>query len=300
MMRVISVLVALLSLGCPLSAAEDAVDALLPANFAPGWAMEGRPATYTPQTLYKYIDGEAELYLPYGFAKAATALYVRQDGKDYGVAATVFRMGSLLDAFGIFASYRDQAAKQTNIGAEGFADESQVMFYQDRYFVRVETSGTFPGDAGGTLQSAAEAISRSLPAGRAKPRELEFLKVPGVVPLTERYYAAGLLGHNFFGRGMTAEATIEKEPAKSVVIFCASVEAAKRIFDDYGKYLKEAGAATEIRPEKNGASLRAVDPLYKGVVLLRSGKYLAGVVGLKQPRAGDPLAALLLARMSKG
>ena len=300
MMRVISVLVALLSLACPLYAAEEAVDALLPANFAPGWAMEGRPATYTPQTLYKYIDGEAELYLPYGFAKAATALYVRQDGKDYGVAATIFRMGSLLDAFGIFASYRDQAAKQTNIGAEGFADESQVMFYQDRYFVRVEASGTFPGDAGGTLQSAAEAISRSLPAGRAKPRELEFLKVPGVVPLTERYYAAGLLGHNFFGRGMTAEATIEKEPAKSVVIFCASVEAAKRIFDDYGKYLKEAGAATDIRPEKNGASLRAVDPLYKGVVLLRSGKYVAGVVGLKQPRAGDPLAALLLARMSKG
>jgi hypothetical protein len=299
-MRVVSVLLALLSLACPVSAAEDAVDALLPANFATGWAMDGRPATYTPQTLYKYIDGEAELYLPYGFAKAAAALYVRQGRKDYGVEATVFRMGSPLDAFGIFASYRDPAAKQTKMGAEGFADESQVMFYQDRYFVRVEASGTLPGGADSSLQSAAEAISRSLPAGRAKPRELEFLKVPGLVPLTERYYAAGLLGHNFFGRGMTAEVTIEKEPAKSVVIFCASVEAAKRIFDDYGKYLKEAGAATEIRPEKNGASLRSVDPLYKGVVLLRSGKYVAGVVGLKQPRAGDPLAALLLARLSKG
>jgi hypothetical protein len=261
--------------------------------------MDGTPAIYTPQTLYKYIDGEAELYLPYGFAKCGTAMYAPTGGKGYGIVANIFEMGSLLDAFGIFASYRDPAAKQIEIGAEGFADESQVMFYQDRYFVQVEASGTLPGDAGDALRSAAGAISRSLPAGRTKPREIEFLKVPGAIPLTERYYAVGLLGHNFFGRGMTGEATIGTERVKSVVMFCASEEAAKRVFDDYGKYLKEAGAAPEIANEKNGVSLHVMDPLYRGVVLRRSGEYVAGVVGLKEPRAGDSLAALLIVRLPK-
>jgi hypothetical protein len=297
MMRVICVLAALLSLACPLSAAATTVDALLPASFASGWAMDGKPAAYSPGTLYEYIDGEAELYLPYGFAKAATVMYLRTAGKDYGIVATIFQMGSLLDAFGIYASYRDPTAKQRDIGAEGFADESQLMFYQDRYFVRIETSGTVPGGADGPLQSAAEAISRNLPAGRERPRELEFLKSPGAIPLTERYYAAGLLGHNFFGRGMTAEVMLEGERVKSVVIFCASEEAAKRVFDDYGKYLKGEGAAPQIRAEKNGASLQVVDPLYKGVALRRSGRYVAGVMGLKEPRAGDSLAALLLGRL---
>ena len=204
MRRVLFILVALLSVACPLSAASMPAEALLPASCAPGWVMDGKAATYTPETLYKYIDGEAELYLPYGFEKAATVMYVRPDGKGYGIVANIFRMGSLLDAFGIYASYRDPTAEQIKRGAEGFIDESQLMFYQDRYFVRIEASGALPGE-NGLLRSCAEAISRSLPAGPEKPPELEFLKVAGAIPLTDRYYPTGLLGHSFFGRGMTAE-----------------------------------------------------------------------------------------------
>ena len=298
MRRVLFILVALLSVACPLSAAQNAPDALLPASCVPGWAMDGKAATYTPETLYKYIDGEAELYLPYGFEKAATVMYVQPGGKGYGIVANIFRMGSLLDAFGIYASYRDPTAEQIKLGAEGFIDDAQLMFYQDRYFVRIETSGAVPGEAG-ALRSCAEAISRNLPAGREKPRELEFLRVPGAIPLTERYYPAGLLSHSFFGRGMTAEVMLGGERVKSVVMFGASEEAAARIFDDYGKYLKGAGVAPEIAGEKEGAVLCAIDPLYKGVVLRRSGRFVVGLTGLKEAHAGDALTAMLLSRLPK-
>jgi hypothetical protein len=260
--------------------------------------MDGKAATYTPETLYKYIDGEAELYLPYGFEKAATVMYVQPAGKGYGIVANIFRMGSLLDAFGIYASYRDPTAEQIKRGAEGFIDESQLMFYQGRYFVRIEASGTVPGE-NGLLQSCAEAISRSLPADRERPREIEFLKVAGAIPLTDRYYPAGLLGHSFFGRGMTAEVMLGGERVKSVVMFGASEEAATRIFDDYGKYLKGAGVAPEITDEREGASLHVIDPLYKGVALRRSGRFVVGVTGLKEAHAGDTLTALLLSRLPK-
>jgi hypothetical protein len=258
--------------------------------------MDGKAATYTPENLFKYIDGEAELYLPYGFEKAAVATYVRPAGKGYAIVAGIFRMGSLLDAFGIFASYRDPTAEQIKGGAEGFVDGSQLMFYQDRYFVRIEASGALPGE-GGLLRSCAEAISRSLPAGREKPPEIEFLKVAGAIPLTDRYYPSGLLGHSFFGRGMTAEVMLGGERVKSVVMLGASEEAAKRILDDYGKYLKGAGVTPECAEEKNGASLHAIDPLYKGVALRRSGRFVVGVTGLKEARAGDTLTALLLSRL---
>ena len=219
-------------------------------------------------------------------------------GKGYGIVANIFRMGSLLDAFGIFASYRDPASEQIKQGAEGFIDESQLMFYQDRYFVRIEASGAVPAGAG-ALRSCAEAISRSLPAGSGKPPELEFLKVPGAIPLTDRYYAAGLLGHGFFGRGMTAEVMLGGERVKTVVMLGSSDDAAGRILDDYGKYLKGAGVAPEITGERKGAALHAIDPLYKGVALVRSGRFVVGVTGLKEPHAGDTLTALLLARLPK-
>ncbi len=299
MMRVISVLVAFLSVACPLCAGQTGVEASLPATCASGWAMDGKAATYTPESLYKYIDGEAELYLPYGFKQAAVAMYARPGGKGDGIVAEIFRMGSLLDAFGIFASYRDPTAQQIKLGAEGFIDDAQLMFYQDRYFVRIEASGAVPASAG-SLRSCAEAVSRNLPPGEEKPRELGFLNVSGAIPLTERYYPVGLLGHGFFGRGVTAEVMLGEERVKSVVMFGASEKAARRIFDEYRKYLEGASVKAEIAGEKEGAVLlRAIDPLYKGVVLRRSGRFVVGLAGLKEAHAGDALITMLVSRLPK-
>ena len=55
--------------------------------------MDGKAAAYTPENLFKYIDGEAELYLPYGFEKAAVARYVPPAGKGYGIVAGIFEDG---------------------------------------------------------------------------------------------------------------------------------------------------------------------------------------------------------------
>ena len=188
MIRVVSILVALLSVACPLSAAQNPPEASLPATCAAGWAMDGKAATYTPENLYKYIDGEAELYLPYGFEEAAVAMYAQPDGVGHGIVANIFRMGSLLDAFGIFASYRDPTAEQITLGAEGFIDEAQLMFYQDRYFVRIEASGAVPGHRRVRFGRAPRQYPAASRRVEEKPRELDFLKVPGTIPLTDRYY----------------------------------------------------------------------------------------------------------------
>jgi hypothetical protein len=298
MMRLIAALAAVLFIALPAAAAEKGAGELLPAKCAPGWSMEGKPATYTPQTLYKYIDGEAEMYMPYGFEKAETVRYVRAGGKGYGVVASVFRMGSLLDAFGIYASYRSPGVKPAAVGAEGFADESQLMFYQDRYFVRIEVSGASTGDAA-VFRSCAGAISKNLPDGREKPKELELLKVPGVIPLTDRYYASGLLGYGFFGRGLTAECMLGPERVKIFVMLFPSPEAAVKGLDEYGKYLKTSKGGSEAAAGKGESLLHVTDPLYKGMVVSRSGSFVVGAAGLKDPASGDGLVAALRERLPK-
>jgi len=296
MMRCLLILAAVLSIVSPLGAAEKALENVLPADCVAGWPMDGEVATYNPENLYKYIDGEAELYIPYGFRKAATVMYAKPGDKDTGIVVNVFEMGSLLDAFGIYANYRSPSLEQVNIGSEGFVDEAQLMFYQDRYFIQIEVSGDLnEGDP--LFRSCAVAISRNLPDSKQKPLELQFLNVPEAVPLTEKYYASGLLGHNFFGRGLTGEVMIGKAPAKSVVMLAESEEAASHIFTEYVKYLRESKAVPQVSGEKGGAVLHAIDPLYKGVVLQQSGKYVVGVVGLKEPRGGDALVAQLLKRL---
>jgi hypothetical protein len=263
--------------------------------------MEGKVATYTPENLYRYINGEAELYLPYGFKKAATVRYVKAatpsgGPQENGMVVNIFEMGSPLDAFGIYSNYRSSTLPQMKVGADGFLDETELMFYQDRYFVQIETSGTLTQKPG-LFQSCAEAISRNLPGGREKPRELELLKMASSVALTEKYYPLGLLGYSFFGRGLTVEVTIGGTPAKALVILAGSEEATRRIFDEYGKYLKEAKAVPQISRDKKGTSLHVNDPLYKGTALHQSGPFVVGVVGLKEPHEGDGIVGQLLERL---
>jgi hypothetical protein len=292
---------AVLSAFSPGSAADLPPEGLLPKSCAPGWAMEDKVATYTPETLYRYINGEAELYLPYGFKKASTVRYVEAatssgGPQENGIVVNLFEMGSPLDAFGIYSNYRSSTLPPIKTGAEGFFDETELMFYQDRYFVQIQTSGTLNQEAV-LFQSCAEAVSGNLPGGREKPREIEFLKIAGAVPLTEKYYAQGLLGYSFFGKGLTVEVTIKGEPAKALVILAGSEEVAKRILDEYGKYLKEAKAVPQISRETKGTSLQVIDPLFKGTALHQSGPFVVGVVGLKDPQDGDGIVGQLLKRL---
>jgi hypothetical protein len=290
------ILVLVLGGTLPLLAAEKSVENALPAQCVTGWAMDGKAATYSPDNLYKYIDGEAELFMPYGFRKAATAMYAKPGSPDAGIVVNVFEMGSLLDAFGIYSNFRTPALEQAKIGAEGFLDESQIMFYQDHFFVQVEASGTVT-DGGPVFRSCAEAISRNLPDVKEKPREIDILKIPEAVPLTERYYATALLGYSFFGKGLTREVTVGKAKAKSVVVLSESQEAAAEIFTAYEKYLKESKLSPQISGDKNSPLLHTMDPLYKGVVLRQSGRYIVGVVGLKDPHEGDAIVAQLVKRL---
>jgi hypothetical protein len=285
----------------PLSAVDQKLEGFLPASCAPGWVMEGPVTTYPPENLYRYIDGEAEIYLPYGFRKAATVRYVKTNAptggpREEGMVVNVFEMGSLLDAFGIYSNYRSSTLPQLKVGAEGFLDETQLMFYQDRYFVQIETSGTLDLGAG-LLQSCAKAVSGNLPQGREKPREIGFLNVAGAVALTEKYYPRGLLGYGFFGRGLTVEVTIKGESAKALVMLAGSEEAAGRIFEAYRKYLEEAKVVSQISRDRKGTSLRVIDPLYKGTALRQSGPFIVGVVGLKEPLEGEGLFGQLLERL---
>ncbi len=202
------------------AAAEDkALLSLLPAGgFAEGWVMDEKPALFTQDTLFDHINGEAELYIPYGFDALATARYMKKDAAGQEIAVDVYRMGSLLDAFGIWSNYRKADTPGCALGADCVLSSSQMMFYQDRYFVRLQATGT-PAPAQDVFLACGRALSQKLPQGKGRPGELELLRVRGVVPKTERYLPQSVLGYPFFRRGMTAEANLNGERAQVFVVF---------------------------------------------------------------------------------
>jgi hypothetical protein len=269
---------------------------VLPAGgFAAGWVMDGKPALFTEETLFDHINGEAELYFPYGFDALATARYKKNDAQGSELMVDVYRMGSLLDAFGIWSNYRKADAPGCNLGADCVLSSSQMLFYQERYFVRLQATGT-PTPGQDVFLACGRAISTKLPPGKDRPGELEIFRVRGVVPKTERYLPQSVLGYPFFRRGMTAEANLNGERAQVFVVFEDFAAAARKAFDQYLASLKEEGREAKLSGKEGRISLESNDPLYGKVIVEQSDRYLIGAIRLKDSAAAKPVIDALRKR----
>lgn len=283
----------------PARAAELSLQDALPGQgFAGEWVIEEKVKLFDKDTLFDHINGEAELYFPYGFDTLATANYVNKKNQELSVVADVYRMASVLDAFGIYSNYRKPNNTWVAIGAEGFISPTQLIFYQDRYFVRLQVAGA-TSLSGNVFLACARVISGKLPAGPGEPKELEALKIPALVPKSERYLAQSLLGYAFFRRGTIADALVQGEKMQIFVIHEDTPAAAGRIFDQYCSYLKAEAKDVQLIGDIAGLKVSAVDPLYGGVLVAQTGRYVIGAVRIKNNFLAGQLLEQLHKRVNK-
>jgi hypothetical protein len=281
-------------------AADGAMENLLPTrSCAEGWVVNDKASLFNKETLFDHINGEAELYFPYGFDMLATATYMNRKNSEVWIVADVYRMASLLDAFGIYSNYRKADAVNVKVGAEGFVSSSQLMFYQDRYFVRLQITGaTSLGQD--VFLACARSVSDKLPFNVRPPGELDAMKIPGIVPKTERYIAKSLLGYAFFQRGIIADALLKGERVQVFLVPEDSASAAREAIDRYLSYLKAEGKNIQLREERDYVSFMAFDPLYGGVLVQQSGHYIIGAARLKVPSSATKLIEQLRERLGGG
>ncbi len=297
--HIILIIICLLCTSFPVQSAEQAMDKLLPAPAcADGWVMDGKVTLYDKDSLFDRINGESELYFPYGFEKLAYARYESRKDPKIALDADVYAMGSLLDAFGIFANYRRKNSTGAAIGADGTISSSQMLFYQDRYLVRLQVTGatTISQDV---LLACGKAIAQKLPQSTARPKELDAFLVPAVVKKSERYIASSLLGYDFFRRGLIADAVLGSDEAQVFLLLEKSTDAARAAFDQYQAYLKTGGSNVRVTESSGRMSLEAVDPLYGAVVVQQTGRFLAGAVRVKDRGAAKQLIENVLVRAGK-
>lgn len=278
------------------AAGPAAVQALPAQACAEGWTMDGKVALFGKDSLFDRINGEAELYFPYGFEVLAYARYENKKDRSIAVDADVYAMGSLLDAFGMFANYRRKDAADAGIGSEGTVTPSQLLFYQDRYFVRLQVTGatTVSPDV---FLACARAIARNLPGNRGRPKELDAFMVPAVVKKSERYIAQSLLGYDFFHAGLIADALVNNVPVQVFLVPELSREEARKTFDRYRAYLAKSGSDVRVTEMKGRVLLEAIDPLYGTVLVEQAGRHLTGAVRVHDGKAALQLIEQLRSRV---
>jgi hypothetical protein len=104
------------------------------------WKLAAAPERYVKDSLFGYIDGGAELYLPYGFENVEVGHFTRTPGNPAReIAIEIYRMASPLDAFGIFSVQREGDEKESAaLPRPNWILPGQAAFIKGSYFVTVQ------------------------------------------------------------------------------------------------------------------------------------------------------------------
>ena len=172
---------------------------LLPVSgFTPGWALEGPVKTYTPDDLFEYINGEAELYLQYGFKDLVSGFYLKDKDEKQGVSADIYRMASPLEAFGLYTPVPGDGGQNRSGRLRGFCQPFPVDVLPGALFRPVERLGDGQTGCRGFYGLGPGDIRTFLPTALKQSGSWNGLKSTALYPGSEKYLPDRRAGLSYF------------------------------------------------------------------------------------------------------
>jgi len=267
------------------------LETLVPKKDLPGgWVLIEGPQAYAKKTLFEHINGQAEIYLKYGFQKSVFAIYQNRKNQKDQVELDIYDMGNVLQAFGIFSRFRNED-RPGGFGLESYLDDHSALFYQGRYFVMFYAAEANPD----FLKQFSKLVSLKISDPSPPPKEIGYFPKNGLKPGSIQYFSEGLLGHQFLKRGFQGtyiEKTEDKAEDKDkefkffLAIFKDSQEAtsALKVYKD--NLSKKGKVSSGSVVEFKTSTLRGEDPYQGKIFVLQKGVYLLGAVGFEKEEEG--------------
>jgi hypothetical protein len=272
------------------------LESLIPKEELSGeWSLMKGPQTYTKKTLFKHINGQAELFFKYGFQKSVFGIYQNRKDRENQIELDIYDMGSVLHAFGIFSRFRNEE-RSVGVGLDSYMDDHSVFFYKGKYFVMLYSTESDPV----ILKEWAEKISSRIVDPSPPPKEVGYFPKNGLKPGSIQYFTEGLLGHQFLKRGFQGtyvekvEDKVEvKDKNKEYHLFLAIFKDSQEAMNALKLYRDELSKKGKIHsgiPTQLGYDALKGEDLYQGqVIVVHKGFYLLGVMGFEKENEGENL-----------
>ncbi|MCL5125012.1 MAG: hypothetical protein M1511_11040 [Deltaproteobacteria bacterium] len=262
-----------------------------------GWTMKDAPEMFTRETLFEHIDGQADLFIQYGFEKSVFAVYQKGNSSEDRIDLDIYDMGNPLKAFGVFSRFRQEGGS-AGIGLDSSLGDRYAIFYKGKYFVVLQATDANAS----TLKLLANEVESRILDSSAPPKEIAYFPKSGLKPGSIEYFPDGLLGYQFLRRGFKAsyeekgESTTEVKTESNdqdfnlfLSIFENSHEATNAL-KLFKQHLLEKGRVTGVTSTQFGPdAVTGVDPYHGKTIVTRRGSCLLGAVGFEREKAGEGL-----------
>ena len=239
-----------------------------------GWKLEGKPQVFSPEALYEYINGAADLYLDYEFQELTVAEYKGE--KKAGVIIEIYRHQDPTQAFGIYSQERLADAKYLDLGAQGYYEPGLMNFLSGPYYVKINGFNIGEEDER-ILLPLARKVEEILGGKTSLPSILSSFPVEGKKKYTEKFISKDFLGYPFFHSGYTADYEVAGNKFKVFVIEGKNLEDCRRMLE---RYLQRIGSQIKLA---SPGIYQLKDPYHGEVDLIWRGNLIWGILGLTDP-----------------
>lgn len=236
-----------------------------------GWRQSGEIQTFTPETLFEYINGGADLYLSYDFQELKVGEYSNE--KKASVIIEVYRHKTPIHAFGIYSQERLPDADFLEIGSQGYIETKVLNFLAGPTYVKISSFKTGADDRE-ILKTFAKRISEALGSGGALPSILSSFPEEGKKKNSEKFIAVKFLGYAFLHSAFIADYEVSGMKFKLFVIEPADKTECKNMIQ---KYVERTGRAEKSVTE--GCTL-IPDPHHGEIDLCWKGRNIWGILNV--------------------
>jgi len=254
-----------------------------------GWRAEGEDRRFDRETLFKYIDGGAELYLAYRFREVLVREY-RREG-EAPVVLDIYDMGTPEDAFGVFTAEREMG-EGIGVGMDSEYSEGLLRFWKGRFFVSIFTSEP-TDEAERFVKELGRIVSEAIREAGSPPDLLSLLPREGLIERSIRYFHKHtILNHfyylaegNILGLDMDVEAVLaryEVEGGRPYLLIVRYPDE-PRARSAYDRFLKA------YMPESRDGVVQTEDGLWAAAVL--KGRVIAIALDAPSRSCGVSLSA---------
>jgi len=266
-------------------------------DFEPGWQWDFEPEIYTPDNLFEYIDGEAELYNDYHFKEMVTASYARKDNEAITFTIDIYDMGTPLNAFGIYSSFRRPQLTFDKIGEEAIVSDLNIRFYKGRHFVQLN-AGSTDELVRTTIRKLALKLADTIPAAE-QPSELSLLPTDGQMPHSLKYITKGFMGQALFKQSLQADYKLASGECTGFVVIFKDDKAAIDALKAFEASLRDRGTIKTSLKETGNVKFIASEQYMGNILVQQNGRYIVGVKGYKDEKEAEGLVEKIITCIKK-
>ncbi len=239
-----------------------------------GWKLAEEPQVFSPNNLYDYIDGAADLYLKLDFQELEVVEY--RNEKKAAVTIEVYRHRTSDHAFGIYSQERLADANFLNIGAQGYYENNVLNFVKGLYYVKMSSYNTGADDRE-ILLGFGRKVAQNLEGKNSLPAILSSFPPEGKKKNSEKFISREFLGYSFLLPAFTADYDLAGKKFQVFVIEGRDQNDCRNMMK---RYLKEV----ESQEKEGHEGLYRIKDRYHGEIdLFWKGKYIWGTLNLDVP-----------------